>query len=61
MRTPKDTHEKIRYIHRNPVRRGLVTDAEAWLWSSCRAHFRGVDEPIPLDREFIPVVETPGP
>jgi len=29
--------EKIRYIHENPVRRGLVTRAEEWDWSSARA------------------------
>jgi len=26
--------EKLRYIHRNPVRRGLVTKPEDWAWSS---------------------------
>jgi putative transposase len=26
--------EKLRYIHRNPVRRGLVTKPEDWKWSS---------------------------
>jgi len=26
--------EKLRYIHRNPVRRGLVAKAEDWKWSS---------------------------
>ena len=27
---------KLRYIHRNPVKRGLVEDAAAWKWSSFR-------------------------
>jgi putative transposase len=26
--------EKLRYIHRNPVKRGLVTGPEDWAWSS---------------------------
>ena len=26
--------EKLRYIHRNPVKRGLVTRPEGWRWSS---------------------------
>ncbi len=26
--------EKLRYIHRNPVKRGLVTKPEEWRWSS---------------------------
>jgi putative transposase len=28
--------EKLRYIHRNPVKRGLVTRPEDWRWSSFR-------------------------
>ena len=28
--------EKLRYIHRNPVRRGLVEKPEDWQWSSFR-------------------------
>jgi putative transposase len=28
--------EKLRYMHWNPVRRGLVTQPEAWRWSSYR-------------------------
>ena len=27
---------KLRYLHRNPVKRGLVTDAADWKWSSFR-------------------------
>ena len=26
--------EKLRYIHRNPVKRGLVERPEDWVWSS---------------------------
>ncbi len=28
--------EKLKYIHRNPVQRGLVTSPEQWKWSSFR-------------------------
>jgi putative transposase len=28
--------EKLHYIHRNPVERGLVAEPEQWLWSSAR-------------------------
>jgi putative transposase len=28
--------EKLRYMHRNPVKRGLVMGPEQWLWSSYR-------------------------
>jgi putative transposase len=33
--------EKLRYIHRNPVRRGLVERPEDWAWSSFRHYATG--------------------
>jgi len=33
--------EKLRYIHRNPVRRGLVNHPEDWPWSSFRHYATG--------------------
>ncbi len=33
--------EKLRYIHRNPVRRGLVQKPEDWRWSSFRHYASG--------------------
>jgi putative transposase len=33
--------EKLRYMHRNPVKRGLVGAAELWAWSSYRAYASG--------------------
>jgi hypothetical protein len=33
--------EKLRYIHRNPVKRGLVLQPEQWRWSSFRSYFYG--------------------
>ena len=33
--------EKLRYIHRNPVTRGLVQAPEQWLWSSFRHWLTG--------------------
>ncbi len=38
--------EKLRYIHRNPVRRGLVEKPEQWRWSSFRDY--AYDEPGPV-------------
>jgi REP-associated tyrosine transposase len=32
--SPEKRIEKLRYLHRNPVRRGLVTTPEQWRWSS---------------------------
>ena len=31
-----ELREKVNYIHRNPVERGLVERAEDWAWSSAR-------------------------
>jgi putative transposase len=33
--------EKLRYVHRNPVKRGLVEFPEGWKWSSFRAYLYG--------------------
>jgi len=38
--------EKLRYMHRNPVMRGLVLEPEQWSWSSFR-HY-AYDEPGPV-------------
>ncbi len=41
-----ELHEKINYIHENPVRRGLVKFPTDWEWSSARA-FKGVETEWP--------------
>jgi len=38
--------EKLRYIHRNPVKRGLVEKPEQWKWSSFRAYLYGEPGPV---------------
>ena len=38
--------EKLRYMHRNPVKRGLVRLPEEWRWSSYRFYF--LDEAGPV-------------
>jgi len=55
--TAKELHEKIAYIHNNPVRRGLIQRPEDWPWSSCRAWQTGIDEPLRIDRETLPPIE----
>jgi putative transposase len=38
----EDKHiEKLRYMHRNPVKRGLVGRPEQWKWSSFRSYLFG--------------------
>jgi putative transposase len=39
--TEKKRVEKLRYMHRNPVQRGLVVQPEEWLWSSFRHYACG--------------------
>jgi putative transposase len=33
--------EKLRYMHRNPVKRGLVLEPGQWRWSSFRSYAYG--------------------
>jgi putative transposase len=39
--TSKKRIEKLKYIHRNPVKRGLVEQAKDWAWSSFRHYATG--------------------
>jgi putative transposase len=41
LRTVRDYHDKVEYIHLNPVKRGLVRKPEDWKWSSM-AEYAGV-------------------
>ena len=54
LRSVEDVYEKIRYIHANPVRRGLVVRPEDWEWSSYRAWTDGQQGAIQLDLESLP-------
>jgi putative transposase len=45
---PKTLLRMIDYLHDNPLRKSLVTDALAWHWSSARC-YAGGDSPIPID------------
>jgi putative transposase len=42
--------EKLRYIHRNPVARGLVLSPECWRWSSFRAYALGEAGAVGVNR-----------
>jgi putative transposase len=52
--TIQELREKIGYIHNNPLRRGLIQSPADWRWSSYAAWQRGIDEPLPIDRETLP-------
>ena len=44
--------EKLRYIHRNPVRRGLVDRPEDWAWSSYRHYATGEAGAVEIESEW---------
>ena len=52
--TEKKRLEKIRYIHRNPVTRGLVKRPEDWRWSSYRYYAYGEKGPVAINVGFTP-------
>ncbi len=41
--------EKVDYVHKNPITRGLVPRAELWRWSSYRYHMLGDSSLIRMD------------
>ena len=60
LRTVKEYHEKVGYIHLNPVRAGLVSQPENWRWSSVHDYSGGVDRGpaisscLTIDRFLLP-------
>ena len=44
--TEKKRIEKLRYMHRNPVKRGLVLEPQQWAWSSFRHYADGERGPV---------------
>jgi len=44
--------EKTRYIHRNPVKRGLCERPEDWQWSSFRHYATGVEGRVQIESEW---------
>jgi putative transposase len=44
--------EKLRYIHRNPVRRGLASSPEEWEWRSFRHYLSGVESVVEIESQW---------
>jgi len=44
--------EKLRYMHRNPVVRGLVERPEEWPWSSFRHYATGVEGTVEIESDW---------
>lgn len=41
--------EKLKYMHRNPAKRGLVASPEDWPWSSYRHYATGVEGNVEIE------------
>jgi putative transposase len=50
--TAKKEIEKLRYLHRNPVARGLVAKPEDWHWSSFRHHATGIEGTVEIESQW---------
>ncbi len=59
--TEKKRIEKLRYIHRNPVKRGLVQSPEQWRWSSFRWYRSGEASPVRINDTDILVMKVRPP
>lgn len=44
--------QKIEYIHNNPVKAGLVSEPDEWVYSSARNYGGSADVVIPVDTEW---------
>jgi putative transposase len=44
--------EKLRYMHRNPVKRGLVEKPEQWPWSSFRHYVTGQIGAVEIESQW---------
>jgi hypothetical protein len=60
VRTVKEYHEEVEYIHLNPVKRGLVNKPEEWRWSSIHDYsgtvgqVKGGGSALAIDRILLP-------
>ncbi len=50
----KYLYAAVRYVERNPVRAGLVPNAENYAWSSARSHVFGEEDPLISDSLMLP-------
>jgi putative transposase len=50
--------EKLRYMHRNPVKRGLVSAPEEWAWSSFRSYAFNEVGPVRVNFQEWPIQAT---
>jgi len=58
IRDYEDFMQKMRYIHRNPVKRGLCIDPQEWRWSSCRHYATGERGPVEIESKWTSELRT---
>jgi putative transposase len=62
--TERKRIEKLKYMHRNPVKRGLVERPEDWPWSSFRHYSTGEDGRVEIESQWtarrLERIESPG-
>jgi putative transposase len=54
--TQRKFTEKLRYIHRNLIKRGLVELPEQWRWSSYRSYAYGEEGPVKIGYDQVPKI-----
>lgn len=54
IRSEDELFAKIKYIHNNPLKKGLVSDPTDWKWSSSRWYCGKGDVPLPIDEMRAP-------
>jgi putative transposase len=54
VRNVREYHKTMEYMHLNPVRRGLVSRPEDWLWSSVHSYGGPGRVRLPVDRVSLP-------
>jgi putative transposase len=59
VRTEAKRREKLRYIHKNPVTRGLVENPEDWHWSSFRHYALGELSHATIESSWLDVWRPP--
>jgi putative transposase len=52
VRNARQFSEKLRYIHRNAVNRGLCERPEDWEWSSFRHYATGIEGRVEIESEW---------
>ena len=52
VRNEREFVEKLRYIHRNPVKRGRCVRAADWEWSSFRQYATGCEGRVEIECEW---------